>query len=407
MNKKQISMKIFTYTCISTIYLAIIYMLSMVVFADKFFMVTVNNIIETHNADIRMTILMLFVFISCVIILRKITSKMQSNYLKIILIVVLPFILVTQLREQIISLVVIVFTMAISFLIYQIMPKIKDKTLKKIQMVIYLIVAIIIFILISQFISSNINNLKEMNYIPQEEYLDKVQLNDTKNVVSGTYMLNLVESMDIYLSLIAILIAFMMFGTKEIVKDVIKKYNPSQEEIKSIIKGLKILFIFFVVTTVLFISIYDKNKTNDVLPSMQSLNEEIELVLKENTDQKIINEKLNEVFLKLEDIEKIDIKNTESKTLFALYTLDITQFMINFKTDVKNINNESLDLIPNYLGEIEKINVNVRNNNQIIQRTNNNLIIILFVLFILIEVYEFVIITKFFKDSQERMENDK
>lgn len=229
--KRETKIAIFTYGCIATIYIGILYIFSMFLFPNIFGLSKVF--------DMKTIMLFGFVFVATLIGVYKGTKGIKDNYIKAISIFAIPTIIVLLFKDTIPMAVILLLVCYMVSGIYKVTPK-ATKSFMKILKLITIVVIVATLILSIGLILGQILN--------RDIYNMTISLNLEKNI-----------------ALMVAGILFMSFATKEVIKEVLVKYKPTDREIGSLISGTVVLFFVMVVLTSLVQYTYKLNNQENVM----------------------------------------------------------------------------------------------------------------------------------------------
>lgn len=228
--KRETKMAIFTYGCIATIYMGILYIFSIFLFPTIF---KISKIL-----DIKTIALMIFVFVASIIGMYKGTKGIKSNYIRGLAIFAVPTIIVLVFKDTIAIPVLLMLGYFMINGIYKVTPKVNKIWMKILKFLLVLVVTVIVLISVGELIgliggSGLISSTTDFIF-------GKLGIASLETILSKN------------IALIIAALLFMSFTTKEIIKEVINNYKPTDREIGSLISGtVVLLFVMIALTSVI------------------------------------------------------------------------------------------------------------------------------------------------------------
>lgn len=232
--KRETKMAIFTYGCIATIYIVILYIFSMFLF---------QNVSELGNVfDTKTVALMVFVFVAGVIGMYKATKEIKSDYIRAMAIFVVPTIILLLFKDGISMAVVLMLAFFMISRIYKVTPEGNNILLKIFKLLSVVVVVLAVLLSIGLLVNQVIGN--------NEDLLRQLAIS---------------RILENAISLIIAAMLFMSFATKEIIREVLAKYKPTDKEIGSLVSGTIVLFFVMVVLTSMIQYVYKLSNQENVI----------------------------------------------------------------------------------------------------------------------------------------------
>ncbi len=407
--KRETKMAIFTYGCIATIYIGILYIFSIFLFPENN-VGLITNYIRDYSIDAKTAVLMIFVFIATAIGVYKGTKEIKSDYIRGLAIFLIPTIIVLLFKDSISMAVILMLGYFMVKGIYRVTHEPKKTRIKILKLV--LVVALVVTLLLSMgaLIGTIANNGFEDIFgmddstSQEDSYNNQGFIERPNNMIYYMYLFSNPEK---NIALIIAALLFMSFATKEVIKEVIAKYKPTDREIGSLISGTVVLFFAMVVMTSVIQFTYKNNKPQSEANVLREFNFNIKNILLDTSTSNEIKElNLEFQFNKLDNMLN---SFQEGSTLTFIYVIDMSTIILEYNLEKDGVEDkEKLQHIDQkYAEKISQLPNRIIENNIKQQNVIYNIMLGLFALFILIEIYEEIRIVQMLNQSKKLNKGEK
>lgn len=418
MNKKisrETKMSMLTYGGVFSAYAVILYVFLLFLFPDTIGMFQIKELVNAYNISLNKAFIIAFIYIATIIAIYKVTKDMKSNYIKAVSMFVIPSMIILIFENHLNTIVIL---MAMAFMvrgIYKITPKVNKLWVKLLKFVIISISIIIVSVIIIEIK----NNYLLIQINQPLTYNAQGFLEVSKKMIYDIYLM---FKFDETTTIVIAAFLFMSFTTKEIIKEVLNTYKPTDKEIGNLVLGTIIIFIVVVISTSSIQYVYKMNMPKGNEKKLMQINRQIkDMLINENLnlDSKSITKetveiKFNKIILKVlnassqysyDDMELMDVGSSElseKSVLSFIYTVDLSKIMLEYnkkiynitdKNKIQQINNETILLIDALENRIIENNIKV-------QSAIYNLMLGLLGMFVIIEIYEQIRIVKMLKNKE-------
>ncbi len=374
--KRETKMAMFAYGCIATVYIGLIYAFASMLFA--------NN----QEFDIKKAILMVFVFCATSIMMYKGTKDIKSDYLKALAMFLIPTIIVFSFKDCIELAVFLMLGYFICGGIYKVTPEPKKIGNKIFKLLAIVTLCIAILIATSYLLGGIIGQelIKTSNQYNSKGFIE---------IPSGAiYLFSTINNFGSNAALLIASLLFISFATKEIIKETIVKYKPTDKETGDLIKGTVAIFITILILTMGIQYEYKKNIEVNHASMLIDTNLKVKNILLDDSNTDVKAEKINK------ELNKIDTRSA----LSYYYITDILNIGSEYTKETQNVTDIKAINVK-YADKIDMLDARIVENEYKLQNIVYNIIFGLFAMFILLEIYEEIRIINMLKENEKVKES--